>query len=246
MARHLTRLWWRLLALAFAAVLVAGAFVIGFELGLTRGNDIAEPVIAALVEQRGTLIEEQKTLVGEVNGLRDDVSKLRQESAVLERSRQIERETNKALQAQLKDAQDERLALLKEGTYLKRLIREGGKGAVSVHDLVLSAGEKPREVRYSFVVTQLIPDFGETKGRVSLGVAGLLDGKERMLSLEELPGASPKELAMQFDQMQSFRGGLTLPEGFVPGSLKVTITPEGDRLTGNSETFPWVLADPRR
>jgi hypothetical protein len=239
MARHLTRLWWRLLALAFAAVLVAGAFVIGFELGLTRGNAMAEPAIAALMEERGALI-------GEANALRDEVSKLRQESSVLERSRQIERETNKALQAQLKDAQDERLALLKEGIYLKRLIREGGKGAVSVHDLVLSAGEKPGDVRYSFVVTQLIPDFGETKGRVSLGVAGLLDGKERMLSLEELPGASPKELAMQFDQMQSFRGELTLPEGFVPGSLKVTITPEGDRLTGNSETFPWVLADPRR
>jgi hypothetical protein len=227
------------LAVAFAAALVAAAFIIGFELGLTRGNDMAEPAIAALLEERGAL-------VGEVNALRNDVSKLRQESSVLERSRQIERETNKALQSQLKDAQDERLALLKEGTYLKRLIREGGKGAVSVHDLVLVAGEKPGVVRYSFVVTQLIPDFGETEGRVSLGVAGLLNGKERMLGLEELPGASPKELSMHFDQMQSFRGELTLPDGFVPGSLKVTITPEGGRLTGNSETFPWVVEGPPR
>jgi hypothetical protein len=50
---------------------------------------------------------------------------------------------------------------------------------------------------------------------------------------------------MHFDQLQSFQGGLTLPDGFEPRTLTVTVSPEGDRLTGASETFPWVLENPR-
>jgi len=238
MPHRLTRFWWWLLGLAVGAVLAAAAFAIGFQLGLTRGSAMAAPEIAALKEQR-------QSIVDEFAALREEVSKLRQESSVMERSRQIERETNKALQSQLKDAQDERLALLKEGTYLKRLIREGGKGALSVQDLVLTAGEDPRSFRYRFFVTQLIPDFGEAKGRVSLEVAGLQGEKERRLTLQQLPQADPTELSMHFDQLQSFQGGLTLPDGFEPRTLTVTVSPEGDRLTGASETFPWVLENPR-
>ena len=237
MSLHLTRLWWWLLGLAVGAVLAAVAFAIGLELGLKRGNALAQPEIA-------TLLEERQSVLAELAALHGEVSKLRHEASVMERSRQIERETNKALQAQLKDAQDDRLALIKEGTYLKRLVREGGQGAVSVHDLVLSPQDDPRSVRYSFVVTQLIPDFGATTGQVSLQILGLQEGKEKRLGLKQLPQAEPTELPMHFDQLQSFQGQLTLPEGFEPRLLTVTVDPEGERLTGASESFPWVLEGP--
>lgn len=237
MAHHLRRLWWRLLGLALAAVLIAVAFATGFELGLTRGRSLAEPGLAALLEER-------LSAASELADLRREVSALRQEGSVLERSRQIERETNKALQAQLKDAQDQRLALVKEGTYLKRLISDGGRGAVRVHDLILRAGDSPRSVRYSFTVSQLIPDFGETKGRVSLRVAGTRSGKSEELDLAGLAGATPRTLSMEFDHFQSFHGELTLPDAFEPRLLTITITPEGDRLSGTSEAFPWTLEGP--
>ena len=49
---------------------------------------------------------------------------------------------------------------------------------------------------------------------------------------------------MHFDQLQSFQGQLTLPDGFEPRLLTVTVDPEGERLTGASESFPWVLEGP--
>ena len=237
MPRQLMRLWWRLLGLALGAVLVAASFAVGFELGLKHGSSIADPRFE-------TLLEERNSAAAELAALREEVSELRQEGTVLERSRQIERETNKALQAQLKDAQDERLALVKEGTYLKRLLKEGGKGAVRVHDLVLASGEAPQSVRYRFTVSQLIPDSGETKGRVSLRVAGTQAGKDRELRMEQLAGADPMELGMRFDHFQSFQGELTLPDGFEPRLLTVIISPEGDWLADTSEAFPWVLGGP--
>lgn len=237
MSRQLMRLWWGLLGLALGAVLVAASFAVGFELGLTRGSAITDPRLE-------TLLEERNSATAELAALREEVSELRQEGSVLERSRQIERETNKALQTQLKDAQDERLALVKEATYLKRLIKEGGKGAVRVHDLILASGEAPQSVRYRFTVSQLIPDSGETTGRVSLRVAGSQEGKDRELDMEQLAGADPSELNMRFDHFQSFQGELTLPDGFEPRLLTVIITPEGDRLAGTSEGFPWILGVP--
>ena len=237
MSPHLTRLWSVLLGLSLGAVLASASFAIGFELGLARGKAVADPGVAALLEARGTA-------VAELAALREEVSRLRQEASVLERSRQIERETNKALQAQLKEAQADRLSLVKEGAYLKRLVREGGKGAVTLHDLILTAGEGPRSVRYSFTVTQLIPGSEETRGRVSLEVAGRQDGGERRLSLRDLPRADPTELGMHFDHFQVFRGELVLPEGFEARALTIAIAPEGDRLAATAETFPWSLSGP--
>lgn len=236
MPRRLMRLWWGLLGLALGVLLSAASFTLGFELGLRRGGAMVDPRLEVLVKER-------RSAVAEVAALRDEVSKLRQEASVLERSRQIERETNKALQAQLKEGQDERLALMREGTYLKRLIKEGGRGAVRVHDLILLPGEGPGSVRYRFTVSQLIPDVGETKGRVALRVAGTQGGEERELDLKHLGRADPRQLSMQFDHFQSFQGELALPEGFEPHRLTVIISPEGDGLTATSESFPWTLGD---
>jgi hypothetical protein len=46
---------------------------------------------------------------------------------------------------------------------------------------------------------------------------------------------------MRFEHFQSFRGQFSLPEGFEPRQLTVTIEPEGDLLAGTSEGFPWVV-----
>lgn len=237
MSYHLNRLWWGLLGLALGAVLASASFAIGFELGLLRGGAMADPDHASLLAQRDAV-------AGDLAALEEQLFRLRQEASILERSRQIERETNRALQEQLKAAQSERLALVKEGSYLKRLIREGGKGAVSVHDLVLVSGAEPRSYRYGFTVTQLIPDTGETLGQITLGVSGDQAGEARKLELRELPRAEPRELSMHFDHFQRFEGELTLPEDLAPQSVTVTVSPEGDRLTGTSESFPWIVAPP--
>jgi hypothetical protein len=234
MAPKLIGLWWRLLALALYAVLVAAVFWVGFELGQARVTAVAQPEIS-------TLQKACSDAFAEVAVLQKDLASLRQESAVLERSRQIEREANRSLQEQLKQAQDERLSLIKESSYLKRLIREGDKGAVHVHDMRVTPGKGPRTFRYSFTVTQLIQDFGESRGRVSVTVKGLTDGKETTLDLAKLAQTDPKELSMRFEHFQSFRGQFSLPEGFEPRLLTVTIEPEGDLLAGTSEGFPWVV-----
>jgi hypothetical protein len=222
-------IWSRLLGLALLALALAGVFWLGFDLGRARTGAAAESGLA-------TLGQERDSVAGELGRLKESLAALRQESVVLERSRQIERETNRSLQEQLKQAQDQRLALLKEGTYLKRLIQEGGKGAVRVHDLRLTRGADPRSFRYSFTVTQLIAELGESKGTVRLRLDGTRDGQPGVLELGPLP--------MRFEHFQGFEGELRLPPGLEPRTLSVAVEPEGEGLAGSSEAFPWAPVSP--
>ena len=232
MAKLLTSHWWQIFTLALYAVVVAAAFWVGFDLGQTRGGvPVVPPGPAAATPEQ-------------IGGLQDEIAALRQQGVVLERTRQIEQETNRSLQDQLKQVQGERLALVKEATYLKRLIQDGGRGVVRVQDLRLTAGDGARAIRYAFTLTQLIPGFGESQGLVKLSVTGTHKDQERTFDLEQLPGAEPSRLSMRFDHFQSFQGGFSLPDDFEPKLVVVTLVPEGDQLTATSETFPWVLGAP--
>lgn len=233
MAQNTVRTWWRLLALAFVALALAGAFWGGFELGETRFGAVVGPELDRLRAER-------ETAAAELGELRSKVTDLQQESVVLERSRQIERETSKALQDQMKVVQDERLELIQDLSYLKRLVQEGGRGAVKVHDLRIEPGGAPDAFSYSFTITQLIQDFGETRGRVLIELTGSSGDEDLVLGLSDLPGADPQELQMGFEHFQTFNGRFELPPGFIPRVLTVTIRPDGEQLAENSSAFPWA------
>ncbi|WP_157640087.1 DUF6776 family protein [Lamprocystis purpurea] len=231
MSGHSPRLWWHLLALAGYAVLVAAAFWLGFELGQRDATTITadgSPDPGAVSAEATMKFQEE-------------ITALRQEGVVLERTRQIALETNRSLQDQLKQVQGERLALIKEASYLKRLIQEGGRGAVRVADLRLTRGEGV--VRYAFTLTQLSPGFGESRGEVKLLVTGTAQGQERSFDLSQLPHADPRHLTMRFEHFQRIQGEFSLPADLVPTMLALTLVPEGDQLAETFESFPWVLND---
>jgi hypothetical protein len=149
--------WTGLVLGAVVVSVAAGALWGGFVLGarsLGAERIQARRALQALQNERDALIAE---LVG-----------LRQQGIARERTQQIEQERDRAAQEQLKAAQDEHLALAREVSSLKRLIRTGGRSVVAVQGLRLAAGEKEREYSYRFTVSQLIEDVGETSGSIDI------------------------------------------------------------------------------
>lgn len=221
--------WAGLLLGAVVISLAAGSFWGGFVLGARSLGVGSIQAVHALQRERDALTAE--------------LADLRQQGIACERTRQIEQERDRSAQEQSKAAQDERLALAKEVSSLKRLIRTGGRSVVAVQELRLTAGEAPREFRYSFTVSQLIEDVGETSGSIGIKLSGRQDGKGKTLTLDRLKGSQPTKLTMRFDHFQSFEGHLVLPEGFEPQALTVEIDPHGDKLIASAETFPWRLEE---
>jgi hypothetical protein len=225
-------IWAGMLLGAVVISVAAGAFWGGFVLGArSLGAEFiqASRVLEALQRERDALTAE---LVG-----------LRQERIACERTQRIDQERDRSVQEQLKAAQDEHLALEREVSSLKRLIRVGGRSLVAVQGLALTAGESQREFAYRFTVSQLIEDAGETAGTVDLKLSGTLGGKDKTLTLKQLKGSKPTRLAMRFDRSQTFEGRLVLPAGFEPQAVTIAIAPKSDKLIASAETFPWRLAE---
>lgn len=217
-----------LLITALAVAVAGGAFFGGVMLERKESAALAVRLEAVELER---------------DELSAKVRELRQQSIVLERSQQIDREANRNALEQLKEAQDERLGLEKEVSLLRRLVSEGGAGILQVKDVVITAADEPELFRYSFMVTQVIQDFGEVSGRVRLKISGKRDGTEVTLSLSKLEGSDPMRQEMKLKHFQNFEGSLQLPEDFEPESLVVDIEPTTERLLPVSQTFPWGVAD---
>ena len=170
------------------------------------------------------------------------VVELKQQSVVLERSQQIDREANRRASKQLMAAQDERLALEKEVSFLRRLIQEGGGGILQPKDFSLKeTGELTGEFGYSFTIRQLIQDFGESTGSVDIQIVGKRDGEDATLPLAKLEGSEPASHKMKFKHFQSFEGTIRVPDAFEPESFVVEIEPTTTKLIPVSETFPWTV-----
>jgi len=219
---------WRLVL----ALLVVAAIGVAFAGGLRLGREEAESLrigFAALAKER--------------DGLAERIGELEQEAIVFERTRKIDLEANQTAQEDLKKAQDERLALEKEVSFLRRLIQEGGGGFLRIQDLKLTQMDEPGELAYSFTVSQIMQDFGESEGMIELKVAGRLDGEEQTLPLSKLTGSEPTKHAMKFRHFQSFEGRIRLPDALQPQNLVIEIKPTTSNLPPLVESYAWSVGD---
>lgn len=219
-------LWFFIVLLVLSAI--SGAFVAGVFLAREEAKPV-EAVVVALTQERDVLVEQ--------------LAAVKQEQIVLDRTLQIEREANSTAREGLKAAQDERLTLEKEASFLKRLIREGGGGILKVQDVALAPGEEEGLFAYSFTVSQLISEFSESAGTVALKLAGKLDGEEVTLGLDKLAGSKPTSHKMHFKHFQHFEGTIQVPEDMEPETLVIELKPTTKKLIPVTDTFPWGSAD---
>lgn len=232
MADSSRRLSYRLLAGGLYAVLLASALWAGFEVGQERVTSLLKPELAALDEERLVLVTQS-------DALRAELAAALSERVISDRSRQIDRETVRALTDQLKEAQDARLDLSRELLYLKRLVQEGDRGAIRVQDLRIVSEAASKVFRYAFTLTQIVPGFTDSTGYVRFEIEGRTPRGTVTLSLEDLPSAEPRALPIALDYLQSLSGSFELPDDFEPSGVLIGIEPSDDRLMPTSESFPW-------
>ncbi|MBK1722384.1 DUF6776 family protein [Thiocystis violacea] len=228
------RLSFRLLASGAFTLVVAAIFLIGFELGGGGASDSVSGVTSP-DSLRVHLLKERDTL-------RALLAESERQRVILERAAQIDQEATRVLKDELKQAQDARLEVNRELTYLKRLVQTGGKGAIQVYDMRLSQGATPREFLYAFTITQLVQGFGQSTGSVQLTVEGTRDDETLSLGLGDLPSADPKSLSMDFEHFQNFQGSLEIPPDVEPKAIVVNIKPNSNLLLSTSVMLPWELS----
>lgn len=134
-----------------------------------------------------------------------------------------------ALRTSLASRDDELQKLKQEQAFYAKLIGiDGSRSGLGVHGIALTpvAGTNA----WNFVVTLVntAEKADPARGKLTLGVEGVRDGKLTTVEWSNLAGSDAKDgVEFAFKFFQQLRGSFMLPKGLVPNRVTVTLHPKG-------------------
>ncbi len=166
-----------------------------------------------------------------------EVEALKSRIAVLERSEQVAKAALVELQSTLRDREEEIAGVRADLAFYGRLVGGARREGIAVHALTLEPVSGSRAWNFSATLTQNFRRGSETRGRLSLAVSGIRDGRLVTLGWAELvqqPQGSGIEYAFKY--FQQINGTIMLPEGFEPNRVRAMAEGDGGRA---DQEFSW-------
>jgi cell division protein FtsB len=221
---------YRFFAVLFVLLIAAGGYL-SFELGRYQAG-------YAVADVRRQRAEDTRTIAN----LERSVDDLRRQVALLETSREIDRETYAqvetnlaSLQARIQ-AQDEELAF-----YQSIVSPQDGVAGLRIQNMeILPVDSEQQRYLLKLVLVQAIVHSRRVAGVVRLRLAGRNGGVPAALELADLAGdGAAAELPYDFRYFQGLEQLLMLPAGFEPERVEVEIRPGEPRGDPITHEFQW-------
>jgi hypothetical protein len=166
-----------------------------------------------------------------------EVSALKSQIAVLERSEQVAKAALVDLQRTLRDREEEIAGVRADLAFYGRLVGGAKREGLAVHALSLQPIADSRAWNFSATLTQNFKRGPETRGRLTVSVSGIADGKLETLNWSRLSQQPANNgIDYSFKYFQQVNGTIMLPEGFEPNRVRVSAEGEGGRA---EQEFPW-------
>ncbi len=227
----------RSMLFAMAGLVLLPAFgYLCFELGRVRAG------YSLLDHRRDATFADQQ-----LEAERAANEELRRQVAILETSREIDRETYARVEADLGELQAQIQAQEEELVFYRGIVSpQDGVAGLRIQNLEVEPADAERQYVVRLVLVQAIVHSRRVSGVVRLQLNGTRDGEPMSLALEELraPGADAgDELAYAFRYFQGLEAELVLPVGFEPQRLDVEIWPTEPRGERTQQSFDWPAVD---
>jgi hypothetical protein len=210
-------------------VLVAGAYLC-FELGRYQSgySVVDRRRESAAYEQR---LEQQQA----------ENEELRRRLAILETSREIDKETYSVVESDLGQLQAKIQAQEEELVFYRGIVSpQDGVAGLRIQRLEVLPADGERRYMLRLVLVQAIVQSRRLAGEVKLQLAGLVDGQMRSFDLAELANENGSyDMAYEFRYFQGLEAEFTVPLGFEPERLNVEIWPKEARAERVTESFEW-------
>lgn len=221
----------RVLVGALLALLALGGWGL-FEAGRVQGGYNQLSAKARFAE-----------LNDQVASLEDDNAALRAQVALLETSRQVDKEAYEQVEASLADLQSQIQSQREELVFYRGIVSpEDGRSGLQVQDLEIIPGESQGEFRLSLVLIRAIKHDRRVNGVVNFEVEGDLNGTGKTLAMSEL-GPVEGPLEFNFRYFQDFEREIVLPQGFAPRKIHIQVTPRTRGVAAVTRTFDWVTSN---
>ena len=185
------------------------------------------------------------TLEERAEALQKDNEMLRQSVAVLESAGKIDREAANNVRVLVRELEEEKEKLNKELTFYKSVMApEELPSGIRVAGLDLMPGDQENIYRIRLVISQVARLNPFLKGRLTVSLTGLQNGKSETISLHKLAGLKESSSDLGFRYFQALpenRGFLEfqLPEGFQPENIHVAVRVQKGSVKNFDQTFEW-------
>lgn len=212
-------------------VLVAACAYLTFELGRIRAGY--------------SLIDQQRRLEAMQNDIdqRDQlIDELRRQNAILETSRDIDRETYQRVEADLSrlqstiQSQEEQLAF-----YQGIVSPEDGVAGLRIQNLEIQPTDAEQRHLLRLLLVQALVQRRRVSGTVQVKLAGNIGNNSAEFDLEQLLASDEvPDFSYGFRYFQSFEQELVLPPGFEPETVEVVVVPREPRGEPFTQSFQWA------
>jgi len=204
-----------------ALVLVAGSAVAAYWLG-TRATDSQE--MATQFKQ-------------DLEAERQRNQRLQRSLAQVERQLRIDKTAYSELSAALTASNAQMAELDSELKFYRSIISPAdNQSGVKIQDFSVERGDEAEQYRYKLVLIQALKHNQTVQGTVNIAIKGTQDGDERVLNA---PAGGEKPIAVKFKYFQNLQGVISLPPGFHPAEVTVTLVTGTKKPQTTERSYPW-------
>ena len=178
-------------------------------------------------------------LTGELATMKERLDRIQARHAVLERETDVLRQANRILREAESARQAELNQQQSELDFFRRLAGTGGEqsGLDIYHVEILPTGSS-QVFQFILTLTQNIRRASIIDGHARMDVEGTQDDRPVTLYWSRLNDGNVPEPAFRFKYFQQLEGYLTLPEGFQPTRLRITLD-AGQRRKPVQHSYNW-------
>lgn len=218
------------------AVIIVVLFVVWWVYDLGKLHGVTE---LESVRTRNDILDKRNA------SLTKDAAELREQVAILERSAQIDRQAAQDVKTELGRLEEELQAAREEIEFYRGIVSPGDvRPGLRIHRFSLEPGAAPGEYHYDLVLTQLKHNDKFVSGVVDWRIPGAMPDYQTEIGLERVTDPAVKELKFRFRYFQDLAGTITLPEGFTPAKVILTIKRSGKgKADPVVQSFDWPVAD---
>jgi hypothetical protein len=215
---------------AITVVVVLAAAYLCFELGRYRAG------YSVVDHRRQLAAASARALEGSTAA-----EELRRQVAILETSREIDRETYAQVEANLSDLQAQIQAQEEELVFYRGIVSpQDGVAGLRIQSLDVLPADAERRYLLRLVLVQAIVHSRKVAGVVRLRLEGVLDGQPASYDVADLVAQDGNyDMAYEFRYFQGLECELVLPVGLEPQRIEVEIAPSDQRADRVTERFDW-------
>jgi len=192
-----------------------------------------------VVPETKDLQNEVRFLSGELAPIKARLERLQAKQVVVEREADVLRLANHMLKEHESERQAQLGQLQSELDFYRRLAGTGGaQSGLDIYRVEIVPTASNRVFQFILTLTQNIRRAAIITGRARMDVEGTLEDRPVTLYWSQVSDGETPEPSFRFKYFQQLEGYLTLPEGFSPTRLLITLEAKGLR-TPVTRNYNW-------